>query len=184
MGTALTQTIDLTLTPMTKIPANAFANCSGISLVIVPASVTEIGDNAFANMAGGANISFAGSVPTLGANALMPSSGAAGSRYVIRVEDEYKASWQENGFTAITDSMMEESDYYSNFYVGQTTAGTDGTANWMFCKDSSKTWWISGVGTYTRPDNNQKFSTQTVTDGTYIMHVVKDGGKLYLAPDV
>lgn len=184
MGTALTQTIDLTLTPMTKIPANAFANCSGISLVIVPASVTEIGANAFANMAGGANISFAGSVPTLGANALMPSSGAAGSRYVIRVEDEYKASWQENSFTAITDSMMEESDYYSNFYVGQTTAGTDGTANWMFCKDPSKTWWISGVGTYTRPDNNQKFSTQTVTDGTYIMHVVKDGGKLYLAPDV
>lgn len=184
MGTALTQTIDLTLTPMTKIPANAFANCSGISLVIVPASVTEIGANAFANMAGGANISFAGSVPTLGANALMPSSGAAGSRYVIRVEDEYKASWQENGFTPITDSMMEESDYYSNFYVGQTTAGTDGTANWMFCKDPSKTWWISGVGTYTRPDNNQKFSTQTVTDGTYIMHVVKDGGKLYLAPSV
>lgn len=184
MGTALTQTIDLTLTPMTKIPANAFANCSGISLVIVPASVTEIGANAFANMAGGANISFAGSVPTLGANALMPSSGAAGSRYVIRVEDEYKASWQENNFTAITDSMMEESDYYSNFYVGQTTAGTDGTANWMFCKDPSKTWWISGVGTYTRPDNNQKLSTQTVTDGTYIMHVVKDGGKLYLAPSV
>ena len=184
MGTALTQTIDLTLTPMTKIPANAFANCRGISLVIVPASVTEIGASAFANMADGAAISFEGGVPTLGANALEPPSAVAGSRYNIRIEDENKAAWQANGFTAVTDSMMEESDYYTSFYIGQTTLGTSGGANWMFCKDPSKTWWISGVGTYTRPDNNQKFSTQTVTDGTYIMHVIKENGKLYLAPDV
>ena len=177
-GTALTQTIDFTNTKSTTIAASVFENCHGITLIKIPATVTSIGANAFANMGNGANIDFAGVIPTLGADCLTPPADAAGSRYVIRVQFDNLENWVSSGFTSINDSMKAEEDYMGKIYVGQTTLGTDGSANWVFCKDPNQIWWIKGKGTYS------KKSTDIVTDGNWELHVYVDNNVTYIAPIV
>ncbi len=177
-GTALTQTIDFTNTKSTTIAASVFENCRGITLIKIPATVTSIGANAFANIGDGANIDFAGVVPTLGADCLTPPADAAGSRYIIRVQFDNLENWVSSGFTSINDSMKAEEDYMGKIYVGQTTLGTDGSANWVFCKDPNQIWWIKGKGTYSNK------STDIVTDGNWELHVYVDNNVTNIAPIV
>ncbi len=182
-GTALTQTMDFTNTPMTAIPASIFENCTGVSLVKLPATVTTVGAAAFKNMAPGANVSFAGNPPTFGADALLPSASTAGSRYIIRVENESNLNaWKATGFTATTPEMQEESDYLGNSYQGWTTLGASSASNWLFFLDPNLTWWVSGRSTYTRPNNGGTVQTMVVTDGDWEMHVFTVSGVTNIAP--
>ena len=182
-GTALTQTMDFTGTSITTIPASLFENCTGVSLVKLPASVTSIGAAAFKNIAPGASVSFAGNPPTFGDAALQPSANAAGSRYVVRVEDgDSLSAWKESGFTPTTPEMQAETDYLGNIYQGWTTLGAAGSSNWLFFLDPTLTWWISGKSTYSRPDNNGMIQTIVVTDGDWEMHVFVVGSVTNIAP--
>ncbi len=181
-GTALTQTMDFSGSSIAAIPASLFENCAGISLVKLPATVASVGAAAFKNLAPGANVSFAGGPPTFGDAALQPPADAAGSRYIVRVENPASlAAWKADGFTATTAAMQGETDYLGNIYQGWTTLGAAASANWLFFLDPTLTWWISGKGTYSRPDNNA-VQTTVVTDGDWEMHVFVVGSATNLAP--
>ena len=182
-GTALTQTMDFTSLSITAIPASLFENCTGVSLVKLPASVTSVGAAAFKNIAPGASVSFAGNPPTFGDAALQPSANAAGSRYIVRVEDgDLLSAWKASGFTPTTSEMQSETDYLGNIYQGWTTLGAAGYSNWLFFLDPTLTWWISGKSTYKRPDNNVTYQTTVVTDGDWEMHVFVENNVTNLAP--
>ena len=64
-------TNDDTTYPITKIGAYAFAECSGLTGVNIPASVTEIEDHAFENCSGLAELVIPSSVTTIGARAFV-----------------------------------------------------------------------------------------------------------------
>lgn len=182
-GTALTATMDFTASPLTAIPASLFENCTGLTLVKLPATVTSVGAAAFKNLAAGANISFCGNPPSFGAEALQPPANVSGSRYIIRVESSDSLdAWKAEAFTPTTDAMKEESDYLGNIYHGQSTLGADGASNWLFFLDPSLTWWISGKGTYKRPDNNNTVETFVATDGDCEVHIFTVNNVVYLAP--
>ena len=182
-GTALTATMDFTASPLTAIPASLFENCTGLTLVKLPATVTSVGAAVFKNLAAGANISFGGNPPSFGAEALQPPANVPGSRYIIRVESSDSLdAWKAEAFTPTTDAMKEESDYLGNIYHGQSTLGADGASNWLFFLDPSLTWWISGKGTYKRPDNNNTVETFVATDGDCEVHVFTVNNVVYLAP--
>ena len=182
-GTALTATMDFSASPLTAIPASLFENCSGVTLVKLPATVTQVGADAFKNLAPGANIAFAGNPPTFGEEALQPPADAAGSRYVVRVENEASLSaWKASGFTAANAAMQAESDYLGDLYQGWTTLGADGASNWLFFLHPSLTWWISGKSTYKRPDNNNTVETFVATDGDCEVHIFTVDNIVYLAP--
>ena len=182
-GTAFTATMDFTETPLTAIPASLFENCAGVSLVKLPTTVTSVGAAAFKNMASGANISFGGAPPAFGEGALQPPADAAGSRYVVRVEDaDCLAAWKLSGFTATTSAMQAETDYLGNIYQGWTTLGAAGSSNWLFFLDPTLTWWVCGRSTYKRPDNNQTVDTTVVTDGDWEMHVFVAGSVTNIVP--
>ena len=183
-GTALTATMDFTASPLTAIPASLFENCTGLTLVKLPATVTSVGAAAFKNLAAGANISFGGNPPSFGAEALQPPANVPGSRYIIRVESSDSLdAWKAEAFTPTTDAMKEESDYLGNIYHGQSTLGADGASNWLFFLDPSLTWWISGKGTYKRPDsNNNTVETFVATDGDCEVHIFTVDNVVYLAP--
>ena len=182
-GTALTQTMDFTGSLIAAIPASLFENCTGVSLVKLPASVTSVGAAAFKNIAPGASVSFAGNPPTFGDAALQSSANAAGSRYIVRVEDgDLLSAWKASGFTPTTSEMQSETDYLGNIYQGWTTLGAAGYSNWLFFLDPTLTWWISGKSTYTRPDNNATVQTTVVTDGDWEMHVFVVSSVTNIAP--
>ena len=182
-GTALTATMDFTASPLTAIPASLFENCTGLTLVKLPATMTSVGAAAFKNLAAGANISFGGNPPSFGAEALQPPANVSGSRYIIRVESSDSLdAWKAEAFTPTTDAMKEESDYLGNIYHGQSTLGADGASNWLFFLDPSLTWWISGKGTYKRPDNNNTVETFVATDGDCEVHIFTVNNVVYLAP--
>ena len=182
-GTALTQTMDFTGSLIAAIPASLFENCTGISHVKLPATVTSVGDAAFKNLAPGANISFGGNPPTFGAAALQPQANAAGSRYIVHVEDgDSLSAWKASGFTPTTPEMQSETDYLGNIYHGWTTLGAAGSSNWLLFLDPTLTWWISGKSTYTRPDNNATVQTTVVTDGDWEMHVFVVSSVTNIAP--
>ena len=181
-GTALTQTMDFTGSLIAAIPASLFENCTGVSLVKLPASVTSVGDAAFKNLAPGASISFGGNPPTFGVAALQPPANSAGSRYIVRVEDgDALSAWKASGFTPTTPEMQAETDYLGNIYQGWTTLGAAGSSNWLFFLDPTLTWWISGRGTYSIPDN-RTVQTTVVTDGDWEMHVFVVGSVTNIAP--
>ena len=182
-GTALTQTMDFTGSSITAIPASLFENCTGVSLVKLPATVTSVGAAAFKNIALGASVSFAGNPPTFGDAALQPPANAAGSRYIVRVEDGNSLSaWKASYFTPTTPEMQAETDYLGNIYQGWTTLGAVGSSNWLFFLDPTLTWWISGKSTYSRPDNNGTVQTTVVTDGDWEMHVFVVSSVTNIAP--
>ena len=182
-GTALTQTMDFTGTSITTIPASLFENCTGVSLVKLPATVTSVGAASFKNLAPGASVSFAGNPPTFGDAALQPQANAAGSRYIVHVEDgDSLSAWKASGFTPTTPEMQSETDYLGNIYHGWTTLGAAGSSNWLLFLDPTLTWWISGKSTYTRPDNNATVQTTVVTDGDWEMHVFVVSSVTNIAP--
>ena len=182
-GTALTATMDFTDTPLTAIPASIFENCAGVSLVKLPATVTSVGAAAFRNMAPGANVSFGGDPPAFGEGALQPPADAAGSRYIVRVENPASlAAWKAEGFTATTPMMQCETDYLGNIYVGWTTLGAGESSNWLFFLDPDLTWWVCGRSTYVRPNNAGTVQTTVVTDGDWEMHVFVVNNVTNLAP--
>ncbi|MBO6120808.1 MAG: leucine-rich repeat protein [Kiritimatiellae bacterium] len=182
-GTALTQTMDFSGSSISAIPASLFENSTGILHVKLPATVASVGDAAFKNLAPGASITFAGNPPDFGAAALQPPANAAGSRYIVRVEDgDALSAWKASGFTPTTPEMQSESDYLGNIYQGWTTLGAAGSSNWLLFLDSTLTWWISGRDTYSRPDNNGTVQTTVVTDGDWEMHVFVVGSVTNLAP--
>jgi len=55
--------------PVTSIAENAFAGCTGLTGVTIPATVTTIGASAFAGCSALSSATFLGDAPTLGANA-------------------------------------------------------------------------------------------------------------------
>jgi hypothetical protein len=185
-GTAISQTIDFSATTIAAIPDSLFENCTHIALVKLPATVTDVGAAAFKNLAPGANVSFAGLPPAFGALALQPQADAAGWRYVVRVEYDYDNlhAWQATNYTATTITMKADPDYVGPSMLGRTTLGTDGTTeNWLFSLDPDLRWWISGKGSYNRPDNNnQPVETTVATDGENEVHVFTSGGTVCLAP--
>ena len=165
------------------IPDSLFENCTHVSLVKLPATVTSVGDAAFKNLAPGASISFGGNPPTFGVAALQPLANSAGSRYIVRVEDgDALSAWKASGFTPTTPEMQSESDYLGNIYQGWSTLGAAGSYNWLLFLDPTLTWWISGRGTYSRPDNNGTVQTTVVTDGDWEMHVFVVGSVTNIAP--
>ena len=182
-GTAISQTVDFSGTSIAAIPDSLFENCTHVSLVKLPATVTSVGDAAFKNLAPGASISFGGNPPTFGVAALQPLANSAGSRYIVRVEDgDALSAWKASGFTPTTPEMQSESDYLGNIYQGWSTLGAAGSYNWLLFLDPTLTWWISGRGTYSRPDNNGTVQTTVVTDGDWEMHVFVVGSVTNIAP--
>ena len=51
---------------VTSIGTNAFADCTGLTSVTIPASVTNIGNSAFSDCTGLASVYFYGNAPTIG----------------------------------------------------------------------------------------------------------------------
>jgi hypothetical protein len=180
-GMAALQTLDMSATTVTAIPANAFKDASALTTVTFPATLTTIGANAFQNCTGLTSLTLAtAEPPTTGDGAF---EGTELANIALTVPEEATATYK--GISNPWNRMRVNGTQPGSVIVVYTIPEAPAVAVWQTVTletplSTAKEWTIVAVST--QPTNEiDKLQFGSRGWGVHLLDIVytgdRDGGK-------